>query len=155
MATESGTSAAELSGDRASRLAPAEPSAAQPGARLSRGRRILFLLVGSFSLVLAGIGVALPILPTTPLVLLAAICFERSSPRLQAALARSRLFGPFIVNYRDHTGISVRRKVVTLVILWVGLIEASFFVPHTWLIALLGVIGIGVTTHILLLKTAR
>jgi len=122
--------------------------------RFGGAKRIGFLVAGCLSLALAAIGVALPVLPTTPLVLLAAICFERSSPRLQAALAQSRLFGPFIVNYRKHTGITIRRKVVTLIILWAGLITSSFFVPYTWIVAVLGVIGLGVTTHILLIKTA-
>ena len=118
-------------------------------------RRLLLLIVGLLSLAFGVVGVILPVLPTTPFVLLAAGCFARSSPRLQVMLERSRLFGPFIEHYRCHTGITVLRKVVTLAILWAGLGISMFFVPLAWLVPLLAMVGVCVTTHILLLRTRQ
>ena len=115
-------------------------------------KKILFIVLGFLSLLLGVVGIFLPVLPTTPLVLFAAFCFAKSNQRLEAWLLRNRLFGPFIENYRTKKGISVRHKVGTLVFLWVGLIISMLVVKNGWIILLLFAIGAGVSTHVLMLK---
>lgn len=74
--------------------------------------RSLYLTGGLLCVALGGIGVLLPGLPTTPFLLLASWCFSRSSPRLESALLRSRLFGPLIRDWRHHR--AIRRPIRNL-----------------------------------------
>lgn len=76
--------------------------------------RIVWLIVGLASLVLAGLGVALPLLPTTPFVILAAFCFTRSSPALHDRLLDSRTFGKAICDWRTHRAISRTGKTASV-----------------------------------------
>ena len=93
---------------------------------IANGRtRVFWLIGGLVSLGLGIIGAVLPLLPTTPFVLLAAFCFARSSPRLQLWLERHRVFGPMIANWRRYGAISVRTKIYSL-----GTMAASPFL--TW-----------------------
>jgi uncharacterized membrane protein YbaN (DUF454 family) len=112
------------------------------------------MTVGVISVGLGVIGVFLPLLPTTPFLLLAAACFVRSSERLYAWLIGHRLFGTYIRHYREHRAITLRAKVVVLALLW-GVIGYTAFgiVTEWWLRALLGIVAVGVTIHILHLKT--
>ena len=100
------------------------------------------------------IGVFVPLLPTTPFLLLAAACFVRSSGRLYAWLIHHKWFGDYIRHYREHRAITLRAKIGVLVLLW-GVIGYTALGVMTawWVRALLGIIAIGVTTHILRLKT--
>ena len=111
------------------------------------------MVAGFVTLFLGGLGTVVPLLPTTPLVILSAFCFSRSNKRLEAILLRSRLFGPFIENYRTKRGISKKRKIFTLVFLWVGLITSMMLLRTVWIFFLLLAVGIGVSTHILWMKT--
>ena len=72
--------------------------------------RVLWVCVGCISLALGAIGVILPLLPTTPLVLLAAFDFARSAPRLRAWLAGNRIFGPIIADWEARGAIAPRYK---------------------------------------------
>lgn len=101
------------------------------------------------ALALGVVGIFLPLLPTTPLVLLSAFCFSKSNKRLEAWLLRSRLFGPFIENYRTKKGISRRHKTGTLIFLWVGLVTSMVVIQAVWAYILLGVVGLGVSLHVL------
>lgn len=76
--------------------------------------RTLWLLIGLTSLALGIAGVVLPLLPTTPFVLLSAYCFARSSPRLHDWLLGHRLFGPLIANWQRHGAISPRAKLLAV-----------------------------------------
>lgn len=74
--------------------------------------RLLWRLGGSVALALGVIGIPLPLLPTTPFLLLAAFCFARSSPRLHAWLMSHPRFGPPIHRWRDHGAISRKAKML-------------------------------------------
>jgi uncharacterized membrane protein YbaN (DUF454 family) len=76
--------------------------------------RIVWLTLGLASLALGGLGVALPLLPTTPFVLLAAYCFARSSRKLHDWLLDNRTFGKAIRDWRAHRAISRRSKAIRL-----------------------------------------
>ncbi|MEM6672797.1 MAG: YbaN family protein [Planctomycetota bacterium] len=88
---------------------PAELAAARPG-----WQRALWVLGGLGFVAIGAVGVVVPGLPTTPLLLLAAACFARSSPRLYAWLLRNKTFGPLIEDYRAGRGVSMRVKVSAL-----------------------------------------
>lgn len=107
---------------------------ASPAARGWRRWRSPFLVAaGLVCLVLAAAGAILPLLPTTPLVLVAAACFARSSPRLDAWLLRHRVFGPLIREWRTHGAIPRRVKwIATGAIVVVGGSSVAFAVPIPW-----------------------
>ena len=71
---------------------------------------ILFTL-GIITLALGAIGLFLPVLPTTPFILLSAWCFSRSSPRLHQYLLNNKIFGPLIENWMKHGAISLKAKI--------------------------------------------
>lgn len=88
---------------------------------------VLFLVVGAA-------GAVLPLLPTTPFVLLAAGCFARSSPRMHAWLLRSELFGPVLRNWEQNRCMPRRaRRISLLMMILVGGSSVAFFVPGLWL----------------------
>lgn len=110
-------------------------------------KKTILIVAGFVSLVLGGIGVFLPLLPTTPFVLLAAGCFAGSSLAMHRWLCRSRFFGEYIENYRTNAGVSKSVKVRAMVFLWVGLALSAAAVNKPLVRIILGVIGICVSTH--------
>ncbi|HNT77001.1 MAG TPA: YbaN family protein [Anaerolineae bacterium] len=113
-----------------------------------------FIAAGALAVGLGVVGIFIPVLPTTPFLLLAAACFVRSSPRLYHWLIHHRWFGATIRNYRDHHGITLRAKLFTLIVLWGGIgATVIFAVTNWWVRGALGVIAVGVTSHLLYLKT--
>jgi uncharacterized membrane protein YbaN (DUF454 family) len=121
--------------------------------KLFRGALVF---AGTSFLALGIVGVFLPLLPTTPFLLLAAACYARSSKRFYDWLLYNRLFGSYIRNYREGRGISLKLKVVTLALLWGTITYSTFFVVDKlyWRIILL-VIAVGVTIHILKTRTLK
>ncbi len=83
--------------------------------RLHLVRRWLWFAGGVTALALAVVGVFLPLLPTTPFVILAAGCFAQSSPRLHDWLLRHPLFGPAIRDWRNHRAIPPRAKTAAVI----------------------------------------
>jgi len=119
-------------------------------------KKAAYVAAGFVALSLGTLGVVIPLLPTTPLVLLAAFCFSKSNPRLEAWLCRTRVFGPFIENYRTGQGIGILHKVGTLVFLWTGLGTTKWLVVEAIaLYVFLTVVGVAVTTHVLMMKTKK
>lgn len=117
---------------------------------------ILLITLGTLCVVLAGLGVFIPILPTTPFLLLAAYLYAKSSERFLNWLLTNRLFGRFISNYRSGLGIPLLHKILTIVALWVTIgASISLFVDAWWLRILLLVIAVGVTIHLIHVKTLK
>lgn len=77
-------------------------------------KRWLFLIGGFVSLTVGAIGVVVPLLPTTPLVILAAYFFARSSPQMHQRLLDSRVFGPLIHDWTEHRSIPLRAKILAV-----------------------------------------
>jgi uncharacterized membrane protein YbaN (DUF454 family) len=117
-------------------------------------RRGCLVAIGIAAVGLGAIGVVVPLLPTTPFLLLAAACFIRSSDGLYDWLTHHRWFGSYLRNYREHGAVTLSAKVVSLTLLWSAIGYSAVCVARTWwLRGLLAVIAVGVTTHLLLLKT--
>ncbi len=95
------------------------------------GRR-LYLIAGFVSLGLGAVGAFLPLLPTVPLVILAAYCFARSSPALEKRLLDDPRFGPHIRLWRDRGAISRRGKRAALIAFAVSIVLALIFAPLPW-----------------------
>jgi len=110
--------------------------------------------LGFLFLGLGAIGVVLPVLPTTPFVLLAALCFSGNS-KLGLWLRQSPFFGPYIENYHTKKGISIGHKAASIAFVWAMLAISMMRVHATWLMVFLPLIGAGVTVHLLLIKTKR
>lgn len=109
----------------------------------------MLLLAGILSTALAVLGILLPLLPTTPFLLLAAACFVRGSDRLYQRLITSKLLGPYILNYRENRGMSRCAKTVILTVLWCSLsISMILAVKSTVIRLTLLIIGLGVTLYV-------
>ena len=112
-------------------------------------RRHLWMALGWASLGLGALGVLLPLLPTTPFLILAAYFFSRSSRRLHAWLLDHPVFGPPIENWRAHRAISRGAKLAALVaILLILAVSALADIP-AWVLAAQAVILIGVAVFLL------
>lgn len=124
---------------------------------LVRGvRRVLFLSCAGACFVLGLLGVVLPGLPATPFLLLCSFFLIRTSPRLNAALRRSRLFGPILVDWQEHGGVRQHVKLKAIVVVALA-VAITIVVSGYSLTATLGVItlaAVGVTV-ILRLPVAR
>jgi uncharacterized membrane protein YbaN (DUF454 family) len=119
-------------------------------------RRAVYFAVGALSVGLGIIGIALPLLPTTCFLLLAAWCFARSSPRAERWLHENRVFGRYLRDYRERGVISSRARHVSLLTLWACIgVSAFVFVDRTWVVALLLVVAAAVTIHLVSLPSER
>jgi uncharacterized membrane protein YbaN (DUF454 family) len=113
-------------------------------ATISPVTRGLLLGAGFVALALGVAGIFLPLLPTTPLVLLAAACFARSHRSFHDWLLAHRLFGPMIHEWHAHRSIPYRTKIVAIVTMSLTLATSIvFFVRPAWLQAVLAVLGVG------------
>ena len=109
--------------------------------------RGLFVVLGVCALALGIAGVVLPVLPTTPFVLLAAACFARGSPRFHGWLLRHPLFGPIIVEWREYGSIPWRTKITAVALMSTTLgVSIVFFVEPPWLQAVLAAFGLVLAT---------
>jgi uncharacterized membrane protein YbaN (DUF454 family) len=114
------------------------------------------LIVAGWALVgLGSAGLVLPLLPATPFFLLAAWCFARSSPRFHAWLMGHAIFGGLIRAYRERRGMPPAMKRWTIASVWVTLGASGVLVPIWWVRAILGAVGVGITLHLLRLRTLR
>jgi uncharacterized membrane protein YbaN (DUF454 family) len=118
--------------------------------------RWALILAGSVFLVLGILGIFLPLLPTTPFLLLAAACYFRSSDRFYNWLINNKWLGSYIKDYREKKSIPIKIKVITLSILWLAIAYSVFFVVNIFLLkVILILIAAGVTIHILSLRTLK
>ena len=130
----------------------------QPAPTRSALLRALLTVAGMVCVMLAVAGIVLPLLPTTPFLLLAAACFARSSPRLDDWLHHNRLFGPYLRAYRDGHGIPLRAKLSIVTLLWLSVaLSALFAVPdRLWALRFaLVAVALLVSIHALRIKTFR
>ncbi|GEN88949.1 YbaN family protein [Oceanobacillus sp. FSL W8-0428] len=119
-------------------------------------KKAILVSCGSLSLGLGIIGIILPLLPTTPFLLLSAACYAKSSERLYNWLLENKYFGSYIKNYRAGKGIPLKVKITAVSVLWLSLSFTIFFViPLVAVKLLLAVIGSYFTWFILKQKTLK
>jgi uncharacterized membrane protein YbaN (DUF454 family) len=125
--------------------------------------RTLWFIAGTICVVLGAIGIALPILPTTPFLLAAAACYYKSSARMHRWLLNNKWFGEYIRNYKEGKGLPKKTKITALTVLWVTIGVSTVFMLDRLLPAQLVLpmqlimiaVAIGVSTHILRLPTFK
>ena len=118
--------------------------------------KTICIILGTVSLALGILGIFLPLLPTTPFLLLTAALYFKGSPRLYQWLLNQKHLGPYIRNFRENKAIPLRAKVISLVLMWGTMLYCIFFlVPLVWVKILLFLIAVGVTYHILSFKTLK
>ena len=113
-------------------------------------------ILGALSLALAVVGIFLPLLPTTPLLLLAAWCFVRSSPRLYTWLMSHPTLGPYIRNFRENKAIPLHVKVVAVAMIWLTIGYCVIaIVDILWVRIVMLLLAAAISWHILSYKTLR
>ncbi|WP_424482831.1 YbaN family protein [Pseudomonas sp.] len=115
--------------------------------------RYTLLAIGWLSVTLGVIGIFLPVLPTTPFLLLAAACFMRSSKRFYLWLVNHPQLGPWIVDYLEDQGIPLKGKVYAIGLMWLSISLSCYLVPLFWARAFMLTSAIVVSLYILRQKT--
>lgn len=115
--------------------------------------KVIYIIIGSFSLALGTIGIFLPVLPTTPFLLLTAYFYLRSSERLYHWLVNHKVFGKYIHDYIKYRSIPLKTKILALVLLWPSIIVSLYFIPLFPVKVMLVCIASTVTVYIIRLKT--
>jgi len=118
--------------------------------------RILLIIAGTFFVGLGIVGIFVPVLPTTPFLLLAAACYARSSQRFYGWLLNNKWFGSYIRNYLEKKGVPLKVKVATVTLLWITIGSSVAFAVEILVVKLiLVIIAIGVSIHILSVRTLK
>ncbi|WP_339522290.1 YbaN family protein [Pseudomonas sp. EA_35y_Pfl2_R111] len=115
--------------------------------------RYVLLAIGWLSVALGVIGIFLPVLPTTPFLLLAAACFMRSSKRFYLWLVNHRQLGPWIIDYLEGHGIPLKGKVYAISLMWLSIGVSCYLVPLFWARAFMLTSAVLVSLYILSQKT--
>ena len=102
------------------------------------------------------LGIFLPVLPTTPFLLLAAALFFRGSPRLYEWLTSHKTLGPYIRNFRENRAVPMHVKIVSVCMMWTAILLSAFLAVNVWWLRIaLFAIAVGVTWHILSFRTLK
>ena len=117
--------------------------------------RVFLIVIGSVSLALGVLGIFLPMLPTTPFLLLSAAAWVKASPSLYEWLLNHKVFGEYIRNYREHRAIPLRVKIISVTLVWLTIGYCIFAVVDEWWWAqlLMGLLAAAISWHILSFKT--
>ena len=120
-------------------------------------KKYLFIFIGIISLVLGFLGIFIPLLPTTPFLLLSAMLFARSSKKLYNWLINHKVFGGYIRSFLEEKSIPLKIKISSTFLLWATILFSIFFVIEDKILLqiLLFAISIGITIHILHYKTKK
>lgn len=118
--------------------------------------RYLYFMSGVLLVAIGVIGIFLPILPTTIFLILASACFIKSSPQANEWLRNHKILGMYIKNYQDKSGLTIKSKIINITFLWVMISASAILFTELWYIRLLLLaIAIGVTTHLVMVKTKK
>jgi len=118
--------------------------------------RILLMVAGTVSMGLGIVGIFVPLLPTTPFLLLAAACYARSSQRCYGWLLNNKWFGNYIRGYLERKGVPLKIKILTVTLLWITIGASIAFAVQSFAIRLILVlIAIGVSVHIRYIRTLK
>lgn len=114
----------------------------------------IYIVIGTLFLILGIVGIFIPLLPTTPFLLLTAALYFKGSPKLYNRLINNKYIGTYIINYREHKSIPMRMKIGTLLLLWLSIGYCIIWVVDPPIIKIaLGMTALAITLHILSFKT--
>jgi len=116
--------------------------------------KFLFFIAGMFSLIIGFIGLLVPIMPTSPFLIIAAVCFFRSSEKMYNWLIHHRIFGRYIRGYLDYRALPLSTKIFSVLFLWIAIGTSLWlFVKTLWIALLILAITFAVSIYLLRLKT--
>ena len=116
-------------------------------------KKKIYICVGLLAVGLGIIGAFLPVMPTVPFLLVALFCFERSSKKYHEMILNNKYFGKVLRDYYEGKGLTTSVKIKAILFLSCGIGFSFYKVQHLYLRIMLVVIWLGVTIHIILLKT--
>ena len=118
--------------------------------------KYILIVLGSISLALGVIGIFLPLLPTTPFLLLAAALYVRSSEELYNWLIHQKYLGTYIRNFREHKAIPLHAKIISVTLVWATLLYCAFGISENIYLSIgLLILAVGISWHILSYKTSK
>lgn len=117
--------------------------------------KYLLIFLGTLSLTVGIVGIFIPVLPTTPFLLLTSYLYMRSSRRLYEWLIHHRVFGAYIYNYITYRAVTKRTKISALIFLWLMLLTSILFMSNLHIRICLIAVGIGVSIHLFTLKVLK
>ncbi len=120
-------------------------------------KKVIYIAIGFISLFLGILGIFLPVLPTTPFLLLSAFLFSKSSDIFFNKLISHPKLGPYILDFQVNKSIPLRTKIISVSTLWATILFSVFYILKGKIIlqSLLLAISVGVTIHILSFKTKK
>jgi uncharacterized protein len=117
-------------------------------------KKAAFTILGTLFLALGAIGIFVPILPTTPFLLLSAACYFRGSSRMHNWLINNKVFGVYLKNYKEGKGMSAKAKIFTITLLWITVVSSALLlIPILVVQVALVCVCIGVTVHLIRIPT--
>jgi uncharacterized protein len=116
----------------------------------------ILVVLGTFFLLIGIVGIFIPILPTTPFLLLSAACYARGSKKFYNWLINNKWLGEYIKNYHEGRGIPINVKMLTIAFLWITIVFSIIIIVNNYFIQIiLLIIAVVVTIHILTIKTIK
>ena len=116
--------------------------------------KVLLIVIGTFFIGIGIVGIFVPVLPTTPFLLISAALYAKSSKRFYNWLINNRILGMYIKNYREGKGIPLKLKIIAIALLWITMgCSAIFAINIFWVKIILGIVAIGVTIHIVRIRS--
>jgi uncharacterized membrane protein YbaN (DUF454 family) len=118
--------------------------------------KVLLISIGTFFVGVGIVGIFVPLLPTTPFLLISAALYAKSSAGFYDWLINNKIFGQYIKNYREGKGIPLRLKIITITLLWITIgCSAVFAVDIFWVRIMLIIIAAGVMVHIIRIRPKK
>jgi uncharacterized protein len=116
--------------------------------------KFILIIIGSLSIILGVIGIVVPLLPTTPLILLGAACYVKASDELYQKLIRNKWLGGYIKDFREKNGITLKNKILSISLMWISIAATLLIIDfYFWLAAGLIIIAVTVSAYILSFDT--
>jgi uncharacterized membrane protein YbaN (DUF454 family) len=118
-------------------------------------KRQLLMAGGTLSLAVGIAGIIIPLLPTTPFLLLAAGCYLRSSQKFYNWLMGNRWLGAYIRNYIEGRGMPLKVKLFTIALLWATIGVSIWLTARPIVTIILLIVAVGVSLHIIFIRARR
>ena len=122
----------------------------------NRLTRAVLVIAGTIFTGLGLLGILIPLLPTTPFLLLAVACYARSSKRFYCWLLNNKWFGTYIRDYREGKGITLKVKVFVISLLWFTILFSTISIVNNQLVSIILVLlALGITVHLITIRTLK